>query len=180
MHCAKTLYHSPLVIKAKGLARQLSRGVKPVNRGTALLARILGHLPSAVQQRPLAPLLNHALGLLIEEGEFDFLEGRCCRIAVRNCDLHWNLTMVNKRLVLLPDQPADVTISATVPAFLSLISQSADPDTLFFQRQLSIEGDVELGLQVKNLLDALDQDELPTVWRQALLSLKTLVQWEAA
>ena len=31
-----------------------------------------------------------------------------------------------------------------------------DPDTLFFNRDLSIEGDTELGLVVKNMLDAVE------------------------
>jgi predicted lipid carrier protein YhbT len=31
-----------------------------------------------------------------------------------------------------------------------------DADTLFFDRRLSIEGDTELGLLLKNTLDALD------------------------
>jgi predicted lipid carrier protein YhbT len=31
-----------------------------------------------------------------------------------------------------------------------------DPDTLFFARRLTIEGDTELGLVAKNLLDGID------------------------
>jgi predicted lipid carrier protein YhbT len=31
-----------------------------------------------------------------------------------------------------------------------------DPDTLFFNRTLDIEGDTELGLIVKNMLDAVE------------------------
>jgi predicted lipid carrier protein YhbT len=38
-----------------------------------------------------------------------------------------------------------------------------DPDTLFFSRRLLMEGDTELGLLVKNTLDAM---ELPPLdWR---------------
>ena len=36
-----------------------------------------------------------------------------------------------------------------------------DPDTLFFQRRLSIEGDTELGLEVKNLMDNIEFEQLP-------------------
>ena len=35
------------------------------------------------------------------------------------------------------------------------------PDTLFFNRELSIEGDTELGLVVKNMLDAVEWPQLP-------------------
>ena len=36
-----------------------------------------------------------------------------------------------------------------------------DPDTLFFNRKLVIEGDTELGLVVKNLLDSVDWSSTP-------------------
>jgi predicted lipid carrier protein YhbT len=42
-----------------------------------------------------------------------------------------------------------------------LVSRQEDPDTLFFLRRLMIEGDTELGLAVKNLLDSRDPDDLP-------------------
>ena len=45
-------------------------------------------------------------------------------------------------------------------AFYQLLQRQEDPDTLFFNRRLSIEGDTELGLMVKNTLDALDPDIL--------------------
>jgi hypothetical protein len=45
-------------------------------------------------------------------------------------------------------------------------TRKEDPDSLFFNRRLSLEGDTELGLVVKNTLDAL---ELPVLnlgrWR---------------
>jgi predicted lipid carrier protein YhbT len=41
-------------------------------------------------------------------------------------------------------------------AYLKLLTRQEDPDTLFFNRQLSIEGDTELGLAIKNLLDGID------------------------
>lgn len=54
------------------------------------------------------------------------------------------------------NMPADVTFRGTVSAFLKLLVRQEDPDTLFFNRQLSIEGDTELGLAVKNLLDSVE------------------------
>lgn len=37
-----------------------------------------------------------------------------------------------------------------------LARREEDPDTLFFSRRLTLEGDTELGLLVENTLDALD------------------------
>ena len=56
------------------------------------------------------------------------------------------------------DDAPDLTISATARDFLLLLSRREDPDTLFFSRRLLSEGDTELGLTVKNLLDALDPE----------------------
>lgn len=54
----------------------------------------------------------------------------------------------------------DLCISASAHDFLRLAQRQEDPDTLFFNRRLSMEGDTELGLVVKNTLDAL---ELPVL-----------------
>ncbi len=45
--------------------------------------------------------------------------------------------------------------------FLALALRREDPDTLFFTRRLVMTGDTELGLIVKNLLDAIDWSRLP-------------------
>lgn len=46
---------------------------------------------------------------------------------------------------------------------VTLAMRKEDPDTLFFSRRLSMQGDTELGLLLKNTLDAL---ELPSdTWR---------------
>ena len=50
----------------------------------------------------------------------------------------------------------DLTIRAHASDFIALARRSQDPDTLFFNRRLSMEGDTELGLMVKNTLDAME------------------------
>lgn len=50
---------------------------------------------------------------------------------------------------------ADVTVRATLADYLALARRREDPDTLFFTRRLLLEGDTELGLAVKNAIDAL-------------------------
>jgi len=57
---------------------------------------------------------------------------------------------------VLDQRPADVAIGANAWDFVQLARRQADPDSLFFSRRLSMEGDTELGLLVKNTLDAID------------------------
>lgn len=54
----------------------------------------------------------------------------------------------------------DLTIAASVYDFICLMQREEDPDTLFFSRRLVMEGDTELGLMIKNTLDALDMSAL--------------------
>lgn len=162
----------------KPKVQKVTRTVKPIERLASGGSIVLSGLPKSVQAQALAPVLNHALAELIENGDFDFLEDRCCAIAVRDRNLAWHIGFDGARLLVDPELDPDVVISATVPAYLNLISQHADPDTLFFQRKLSIEGDVEMGLNVKNLLDALDEDDLPAVWRKAMAALRQLIGME--
>ena len=63
---------------------------------------------------------------------------------------------------------ADVSIRGQWKEFLLLASRQEDPDTLFFRRRLVIEGDTDLGLAIKNLLDSLDPDDMPA-WLWQLL-----------
>lgn len=160
--------------------KRASKTMQPVNKAAVCSSVVLSKVvPKTLQAHALEPLLNHALRELIENGEFDFLEGHCCAISVREHHLDWHLCFDGAKLSIQPDVKPDVTISATIPAFLDLISQRADPDALFFQRQLLIEGDVELGLYVKNLLDALDEDDLPELWQKCLLALRKLISLES-
>lgn len=50
---------------------------------------------------------------------------------------------------------ADVTVRASLADYYALVRRREDPDTLFFTRRLVLEGDTELGLEIKNALDAL-------------------------
>ncbi|MGL4734573.1 MAG: ubiquinone anaerobic biosynthesis accessory factor UbiT, partial [Enterovibrio sp.] len=58
---------------------------------------------------------------------------------------------------------------------LLLAARKEDPDTLFFQRRLLIEGDTALGLQVKNALDSVDLSALPPFVQMGLSSLGDFV-----
>ncbi|MBF0188201.1 MAG: SCP2 sterol-binding domain-containing protein [Magnetococcales bacterium] len=64
------------------------------------------------------------------------------------------------------DDFADVTMSGDVSAFLALLFQTSDPDSLFFSRKLQLSGETDTGLQFKNLLDNVDID-----WQEELTSL---------
>jgi predicted lipid carrier protein YhbT len=55
-----------------------------------------------------------------------------------------------------PPGEAAVTFTAKAEDLARLALRLEDPDTLFFDRRLRIEGDTDLGLRAKNLLDAVE------------------------
>jgi predicted lipid carrier protein YhbT len=67
------------------------------------------------------------------------------------------------RPLFTPDREPDLAFAANLSAFLQLLARQEDPDTLFFTRELEITGDTELGLLVKNMLDAVEWPRLPSL-----------------
>ncbi|MFU8896452.1 MAG: ubiquinone anaerobic biosynthesis accessory factor UbiT [Gammaproteobacteria bacterium] len=134
-----------------------------------MLARPLRLVPHPLQQGVLQRALEQVFRNSVAEGDLEFLEGRCLAIEIEDAGWRWPIMLTSGRLqVRARDYPADVTIRGQSPAFLVMAGRFEDPDTLFFQRQLVIEGDTELGLGVKNFLDGLDEERLPLPLRHAL------------
>lgn len=106
-------------------------------------------------------VLNRIFAGVLRDGELDYLEGRTVRIRVQDLRLTFSITLQRGLLAAshLRSMP-DLLITGTLHAFLLLAARREDTDTLFFQRRLRIEGDTELGLEVKNFLDGLDVDSL--------------------
>jgi predicted lipid carrier protein YhbT len=82
-------------------------------------------------------------------------------ICVADIGITISMTLRDNRLAPSQSAHCDMKISGTIHDFLLLISRPEDTDTLFFQRRLKMEGDTELGLQLKNFLDGMDIESLP-------------------
>ena len=136
----------------------------------AFIARVGARLPQWPHSVSLVCGLNVAkqLGVLPEETLAE-LEGRTFRVTVLDTGGVADFTVQGGAFkpVFRASGAPDLHFSANLSAFLQLLSRQEDPDTLFFKRELSIEGDTELGLIVKNMLDAIDWSAL----RQSLARL---------
>jgi predicted lipid carrier protein YhbT len=111
----------------------------------------------------LALALNAArkLGVLPEETLAE-IEGKRFRVTVLDTGMVADFTYRGgafRPLWNTAGKP-DLQFTAALSAYLQMVSRQEDPDTLFFNRSLSIEGDTELGLRVKNMLDALEWPQL--------------------
>ncbi len=146
-----------------------------VRQGPALLRLPISMMPFALKQRVIEQVLHWQFRQALAEGELDFLNGRWLKIEVNDLDLTWFMTVIDDRLSVKNEGIADVSFIGNANDLVLIAARKEDPDTLFFQRRLTIEGDTELGLQVKNLMDAIDLESMPKALRITLLQLAAFI-----
>ena len=135
---------------------------KAINKLPAILKTPIQAIPFSIYQKPLQYALSQLLFEQLEEGELDFLEERFLQIQVTDLNFNFAITVENENLIILPPMPNPcVVFSGNSPDLLLIAARKQDPDTLFFRRKLSITGDTELGLAVKNLMDSIDWQQMP-------------------
>lgn len=125
------------------------------------LPRIVGAVHERLPQLPptlgLTTALNLALDRILPRDTLAPLTGKlvCLRVTDAGLTLRFTLTEKGFRPAVSSARP-DLMISAKARDFIALALREEDPDTLFFSRRLVMEGDTDLGLLVKNTLDAID------------------------
>lgn len=145
------------------MTRRFSLPAIPAFTLPPLIARLGARLPQWPHSVNLVLALNAArkLGVLPED-TLQELEGRQFRVTVLDTGMVVDFTYRYGafRPAFTPLAKPDLHFTARLSAFLQMVSRQEDPDTLFFNRSLAIEGDTELGLRVKNMLDALEWPRL--------------------
>ncbi len=123
-----------------------------------LLGSLLGRLPAWPGSVLFVTGLNLALARQLPADVGAALEGKSLRIAVRDAGVAFDFSWQAGSFTARPRhaQQPDLTIAASAADFVALARREQDPDTLFFSRRLVMEGDTELGLMVKNTIDALE------------------------
>ena len=117
---------------------------------------LLALLPEAPPAHALALALNAGIHLgLVSRESLEPLRGKTVALEATDLGTRLRVEYAVKRLKASRRKP-DLTIRATVSGYLALLLRREDADTLFFTRRLVMTGDTELGLVVKNLLDAID------------------------
>ena len=134
------------------------------------VAALVGRLPQLPPTLALVGALNLALDRLLPRDQLEPLTGKRLLVDVSDAGLSLRFTLGPRGFRARFDrQREDLRIAATLRDFLALAMREEDPDTLFFSRRLLLEGDTELGLLVKNTLDAVDWSVLEPAHLQTLL-----------
>lgn len=127
----------------------------------APVARLVALLPSWPPAFALARALDLGIGRVVTLEQLAPLRGK--RIELRVTDLGLAMRVEATGSSFRParaQDPPDLVVAARLADFVALALRVEDPDTLFFARRLEVEGDTELGLALKNLLDGIDWDAI--------------------
>ena len=138
----------------------------PTFRLPDFVSAIARRLPQWLHSLVLVGGLNAALKMkLLPADDLLALEDKLFHVRV--LDIGGEATYTYRdglfRPVFSATREADLCFTANLSAYLQLLTRQEDPDTLFFKRELEITGDTELGLLVKNMLDAVDWPKLPNL-----------------
>lgn len=117
-------------------------------------------IPQTAHNHFLVATLNRVFARDLHAGELEFLQNRVISIKVMDAGLDFRMTLRRDTLSVSNKWSSiDLSIEGSVYDFMLLASRKEDPDTLFFNRRIRLKGDTELGLYVKNYLDALELDQ---------------------
>lgn len=159
-----------------GMKGGINGGMPPAHGTVQSLPSWLGALGRRLPAYPGALLCAAALNLVLRphlpQDVRASLLGRRLRVGVSDAGVAFDFSWNGSGFAALPAAAGapELEICACLRDFIALARREQDPDTLFFARRLSMQGDTELGLLVKNTLDAIEApvDELG---RQALARL---------
>ncbi|MXR37706.1 ubiquinone anaerobic biosynthesis accessory factor UbiT [Craterilacuibacter sinensis] len=127
-----------------------------------IIASIASKLPATPPTLALVTALNQLVKRGVLPAEMELLAGKRFEVDVLDAGIKLRFAADEARFsVDQSTQAPDLRFAANLADLARMMLREEDPDTLFFNRKLVIEGDTELGLIVKNLLDSVDWSDTP-------------------
>ena len=115
-------------------------------------------IPDEIYTHIISRFINHMLrGQELKKRLWE-LEGKSVCINVKDAQSRFHFLIRGGHLKSASDKISNVTITGNTTDFWRLATHKEDPDTLFFRRSLSIEGETETGVHIKNILASLEYD----------------------
>ncbi|SIQ44464.1 Predicted lipid carrier protein YhbT, contains SCP2 domain [Shewanella morhuae] len=135
----------------------------------------LAKVPFSLKAKVISQLLRVLLAPQTHLDELNFLEDKWVAICVEDLQLAFEVSFDGQWQVR-PLTDAQVTFSANSAELILVAAAKEDPDSLFFQRKMSIQGDTELGLEVKNLLLSIEFATMPAPIRLSVAKLAAAIE----
>jgi predicted lipid carrier protein YhbT len=115
-------------------------------------------LPDRIHSKVVARACNFLMRGQGLESRLGEMEGKSLGIRITDIPIDLCFTIRGGRLHQSSPDKWETRISGRLAEFWLLATGAEDPDTLFFDRRLNIEGDTETSLYIKNMLDAIEFD----------------------
>ena len=93
-------------------------------------------VPFSLQKSVLPPSLHSVFKKTVEDGDFEFLEGKWLKINIHDLEINWWLSFDDGKLIMGSANQMikeDVSFSANGDDLILIASRKEDPDTLFFK-----------------------------------------------
>lgn len=129
----------------------------PVLHPATLVSKIVHVVPERLHTDFVARVVNHLLRGQPLAGRLAELSGKRFRLHLDDVCIALTFEITPAGLQSSGHDP-HVTMRGALEEFVALALRREDPDTLFFQRRLVVEGETETGLHLKNLLDGWEYD----------------------
>ena len=131
-----------------------------------LLREVVRRLPVWPPSMVMAQALNRLWWPQVDEATQAELSGRVVELVVDDLGITCRLQAGPRgRAPASAGQAVALRLKATAQVYWRLLQGQDDPDTLFFDRRMVMEGDTEYGLLLKNTLDAVGPPRWPFAGR---------------
>ncbi len=121
------------------------------------VGQMMAYLPSWPGSLLFVSILNVIFKPRLPKDVKDAIAGKQLRLLIADAQIRFDFIWTKGGFVVgWGNVNPDLIISATAYDFYLLSKREEDPDALFFNRRLVMEGDTELGLLLKNTLDAME------------------------
>lgn len=115
-------------------------------------------IPDKIHTHIISCCINHLLRGQALKKRLRELEGKSVCINIKDAQTRFHFLILGDHLKPSSYNISDVTITGNTIDFWQLATHQEDPDTLFFRRNLNIEGETETGVHIKNIMDSLEYD----------------------
>ena len=121
---------------------------------------LLRTLPDSVHSRLFAGISTQLLRGQPFANKLAKLQGKVLQLTFTDTGNCWRFIIGTDSLTvdLMGNEPVDIHVQGSTKNFLLLATHNEDPDTLFFNQELSLEGNTEDGLYLRNVMDAMEFD----------------------
>lgn len=124
------------------------------------IKKMIGRLPAYPATQAFVTGFNLTVWKKLKGLDWDGLYGKTFSVVVKDLQLVLQFSVTEKGLRAVKSAESDVIFTASFMDLIRLALRLEDPDTLFFNRRLLIEGNTDIGLQVKNMLDGVEFETL--------------------